>query len=291
MAHSMTGFGSATGRVGSAIVAVELRSVNGRFFNPNIKLPSALSQWEGEVRELLRRGIARGQVILVARVEREHEAVGSVDERRFGTYVEQLRALLERHSLAHTLDAATILRLPNVLASDGGEAVGGTVEEFASVVQAALDSLTAMRQAEGTRLVDLLRERITAVEHAIDRVEARAPERLLAERERLRRSVRELADGIDVDPARLAQEIAIVADRLDVSEEIDRFRAHVAAFRDTLASRGDEPIGKRLTFLLQEMVRETNSTGSKARDTVMLDEVVAVKEELERISEQVENLE
>ena len=291
MARSMTGFGAATGRVGSATVAVELRSVNGRFFNPNIKLPSALSQWEGEVRELLRRGIARGQVILVARVEREQEAVGPVDERRFGTYVEQLRALLERHSLAHTLDAATILRLPNVLAPDGGEAVGGTVEEFASVVQAALDSLTAMRRAEGTRLVELLRERITAVEQAIDRVEARAPDRLLAERERLRRSVRELADGVDVDPARLAQEIAILADRLDVSEEIDRFRAHVAAFRDALTSRGDEPVGKRLTFLLQEMVRETNTTGSKARDTVMLHEVVAVKEELERIGEQVENLE
>jgi uncharacterized protein (TIGR00255 family) len=107
----------------------------------------------------------------------------------------------------------------------------------------------------------------------------------------MRKGAKELADGIDVDQTRLAQEIALLADRLDVSEEVDRFRSHLSAFRESLAGNGRDPVGKRLSFLLQEMLRETNTTGSKSRDAAMLHEVVAVKEELERIAEQVENLE
>ena len=113
----------------------------------------------------------------------------------------------------------------------------------------------------------------------------------MAERERLSKAVRELTDGVDLDQQRLAQEIALLADRLDVSEEVDRFRSHVSAFRETLASGKKEPVGKRLGFLLQEMLREANTTGSKSRDAAMLHDVVAVKEELERIAEQVENIE
>jgi uncharacterized protein (TIGR00255 family) len=114
---------------------------------------------------------------------------------------------------------------------------------------------------------------------------------LVAERERLQRAVHELAEGVDLDPQRLAQEIALLADRLDVSEEVDRFRSHIFAFRETLASGKNEQKGKRLGFLLQEMLREANTTGSKSKDAVMLHDVVAVKEELERIAEQVENIE
>ena len=113
----------------------------------------------------------------------------------------------------------------------------------------------------------------------------------MAEKERLKKSVKELAEGVDLDQQRLAQEIALLADRLDVSEEVDRFRSHVSAFRETLASGKQEAVGKRLGFLLQEMLREANTTGSKSKDAAMLHDVVAVKEELERIAEQVENVE
>lgn len=297
MIRSMTGFGAATGRVGSQQVTVELRTVNHRFFNPNIKLPASLSRWEGEVREALRRRIARGHVALTVRVERDARAPLVVDEEKFGSYVAQLRALQERHGLADVLDVGTILRLPDVLASDGSEESAGTAEELLAVVSAALDALTRMREAEGERLARLLEERLAAVEVVVERIAARAPERLVAERERLRRNVRELAEGVDLDPARLAQEIAVLADRLDVAEEVDRFRSHIEAFRATLRGAGGggaatrEPVGKRLGFLLQEMLREANTTGSKARDTSMLHDVVAAKEELERIAEQVENVE
>lgn len=288
----MTGFGAATGRFGAQRVTVELRTVNHRFFNSNIKLPGAMARWEGDVREVLRKAIARGHVSLSARTERDapNENVPMVDERRFADYVEVVRQLQQRHGLSNEIDVSTILRLPDVLGTDTRDE-SGTGEELTAIVQDALTALTRMREAEGARIETMLEERITIVEHAVDRIAARAPERLVGERERLRESVKELSDGVDVDPQRLAQEIAILADRLDVAEEVDRFRAHVGAFRGALHAPNDGQVGKRLGFLLQEMLREANTTGSKARDAIMTHDVVAVKEELERIAEQVENVE
>jgi len=166
-----------------------------------------------------------------------------------------------------------------------------TAEELVSIVEAAAAELTRMRDSEGTRLSTVLHERMGVIDQAIQRVAARAPERVVAQRDRLRENVKVLTGGLAVDEQRLAQEIAILADRLDVGEEIDRFRAHIGAFQEALSSRGAEPVGKRLGFLLQEMLREANTTGSKANDAAIQRDVVLVKEELERIREQVENVE
>lgn len=291
MIRSMTGFGAATGRVGTQRVTVELRTVNHRFFNPHVKLPSSLTRWEADVREQLRRAIARGNVTLTARAEREAAQPLSIDEERFAGYVTQLRELQRRHGLSEELGVGTVLRMPEVFSSSSQEATPESPEELTTVVGGAIEALTRMREAEGERLAAVLEERVDTVEGALDLIAARAPARLVEERDRLRGSVRELADGMDVDPARLAQEVAFLADRLDVAEEIDRFRAHIAAFRAALRSPAEEPVGKRLGFLLQEMLREANTTGSKARDAEMMHHVVGVKEELERIAEQVENVE
>jgi uncharacterized protein (TIGR00255 family) len=287
----MTGFGAASGPIGSQQVTLELRTVNHRFFNPSIKLPSALSQWEGELREQLRKGVARGHVTATARIERAANDVQAIDERKVARYVELLRGLQQRHGLDGPVDLATILRFPDVLASGQDEDSAGTAAEVQKLAGNALAALTHMREVEGARLALLLEERITVVEGALNRIAQRAPERLVAERERLTKAVRELTNGVNLDQQRLAQEIALLADRLDVSEEVDRFRSHVSAFRETLASGKKEPVGKRLGFLLQEMLREANTTGSKSKDAAMLHDVVAVKEELERIAEQVENIE
>ena len=291
MIRSMTGFGAATGPVGTAQVTVELRTVNHRFFNASIKLPAALLRWEGEVREALRRRIGRGHVNVAARIERASSGIAGIDETRLAAYAAQLRDVQVRLGLGGELDLATLLRLPSVFTADGGDDIGGSVAELVAVTEQAADALLAMRAREGARLRDLLLARSAVVLEGVERIALRSPERLVSERERLRKSVRELAEGVDLDDARLAQEIALLADRLDVSEEIDRFRMHVAAFRDTLQRAGDDPVGKRLGFLLQEMLREANTTGSKARDAAMTHEVVAVKEELERLAEQVENIE
>jgi uncharacterized protein (TIGR00255 family) len=287
----MTGFGAAAGPIGSQQVTLELRTVNHRFFNPSIKLPSALSQWEGELREQLRKGVARGHVTATARIERAAAGVQAIDEQKVARYAELLRGLQQRHKLDGPVDLATILRFPDVLASEPDQENAGTAAEVQKLASDAIIALTRMREVEGARLATLLEQRITTVEGALSRIAARAPERLVAEKERLKKSVKELADGVDLDQQRLAQEIALLADRLDVSEEVDRFRSHVSAFRETLASGKQEAVGKRLGFLLQEMLREANTTGSKSKDAAMLHDVVAVKEELERIAEQVENVE
>jgi uncharacterized protein (TIGR00255 family) len=291
MIRSMTGFGAATGRVGTQRVTVELRTVNHRFFNPHVKLPPSLARWEAEVREQLRRAIARGNVTLTARTEREADAPLSIDEERFAGYVTQLRDLQRRHGLSEELGVGTVLRMPEVFSNTSQDESPDSPDELTAVVGSALEALTRMREAEGERLAAVLQERVAAAEGRLGLIAARAPARLVEERDRLSESVRELSGGVDVDPARLAQEIALLADRLDVSEEIDRFRSHIAAFRAALAAPSREPVGKRLGFLLQEMLREANTTGSKARDAEMMHHVVAVKEELERIAEQVENVE
>jgi uncharacterized protein (TIGR00255 family) len=293
MIQSMTGFGAAEGRVGNARVSVELRTVNHRFFNPSIKLPSAYARWEGEVREALRQRIARGHVVVMVRVERDAAAAGAIDEARFAGYVEQLRGLQARHNLGGELDVATVLRMPDVFASRAGdvEEESGSASELVALVDEAARALAAMRGDEGSRLAAYLRERIGIVDDALARIAVRAPVRLIEQRDRMRNAVRELTDGIAVDEQRIAQEIALLADRMDVSEELDRFGSHVAAFRGALRDELGEPVGKRLGFVLQEMLREANTTGSKAADAEILRQVMLIKEELERIREQVENLE
>jgi uncharacterized protein (TIGR00255 family) len=287
----MTGFGSADGTVGSARVYVELRTVNHRFFNPSLKLPASLARWESDVREALRRRIARGHVSVTARLERSAKDSLAVDEAKFARYASELLALRERHSLGGEVDVATVLRMPEVVRTAVDEELEGSADELVAVVGVAADALTRMREAEGERLAEILRDRMALIDEAAARIAARAPERVIAQRDRLRENVKVLAEGIAVDEQRLAQEVAILADRLDVGEEVDRFRAHTAAFRETLASNGDEPVGKRLGFLLQELLREANTTGSKANDAAIQRDVLLIKEELERIREQVENLE
>ena len=290
MIKSMTGFGSADGAVGGARISVEIRSVNHRFFNPSVKLPSELSKWEADVRDAMRRGITRGHVTLSARVERTKLEDARIDEARFGAYIEQIRRLQERFGLSGDVDAADVLRLPNVIASRDEE-TEGTAAELVAIVDRAVAALDQMRAAEGARLARYLDERLSIIEQAVERIGERAPTRLVEQRDRLRAAITELANGVALDDQRLAQEVAILADKLDVAEEISRFHSHFVAFRATIASPSPEGVGKRLGFLLQELLREANTTGSKANDASMLQNVILIKEELERIREQVENLE
>jgi uncharacterized protein (TIGR00255 family) len=290
----MTGFGAADGEMGGGHVSVEVRSVNHRFFNPSIKLPNVLSRWEGDVREALRRGVSRGHVTLMARFERDeaNEDAAPIDEVRFGAYVRQLRDLQSRFGLSESLDVATVLHMPEVFSGTTREELPGEAgAQLVAIVERAVAALLDMRGVEGARMAEYLEARLAIIEDALGRIAERAPERVVEQRERLRNAVRELTDGVSPDEVRLAQEIALLADRLDVAEELSRFRAHIAAFRAALAAAQPDGVGKRLGFLLQEMLREANTTGSKGNDAAIVADVLLVKEELERMREQVENLE
>ena len=199
----MTGFAAADGIVGAARVAVELRSVNHRFFNATIRLPAELSRWEGEVREALRRRISRGHVSLTARFERGVAGPPVIDEERFTAYVELLRGLRARFELSGDVDIATVLRMPDVMASitEGSE---GDASALAAVVDAAADALIRSREEEGTRLGTYLHERLSLIDEALNRLTARAPQRPVEQRDRLRESVRQLMDGVGVEEQRIA---------------------------------------------------------------------------------------
>ena len=292
MISSMTGFGAADGVAGGTRISVEIRTVNHRFFSPSLKLPAAYGRWEGELRELLRQRIARGHVTLSVRIDRDPSVASlSIDEARFAQYLAAVRDLQKRHSLDGPLDISTILRLPEVVASPTDVVPPDAGDALATIVGRAVDALVEMRKVEGTKLAAFLAERVSVVESALARIEQRAPVRLREHHDRVRRTVSELVGEAGADPQRVAQEIAILADRLDVAEELDRFRSHLSAFRETIAARTTEAVGKRLGFILQEMVREANTIGSKASDAQIQEDVIAIKEELERIREQVENLE
>src|SRR5215471_10115735 len=215
MIKSMTGFGSAEGEVGGAHVSVEIRSVNHRFFNPSLKLPSELTKWESEVREAMRKGITRGHVTLTARVDRHATQGAKIDETKFGAYVEQLRALQQRFGLSDQLDVSAVLRLPDVVSAEEDEREG-TAAEIVAVVERAVAALDAMRTSEGARLSMYLGQRIALIEQAVERIAERAPMRLVEQRDKLRAAIQELANGVALDEQRLAQEVAILADRLDV---------------------------------------------------------------------------
>jgi uncharacterized protein (TIGR00255 family) len=291
MISSMTGFGAADGTVGDARASVEIRTVNHRFFSPNLKLPSAFARWEGEIREILRQKIARGHVTLTAHVDRPAASGSVIDEVRLAQYATALKELQKKHGLGGEVDLATVLRLPDVVTSPSEEMDASAGEALSAIVAKAAENLITMRRSEGALLAALLLERVAAVESRLARIESRAPVRLREQTERVKRTVSDLVGSAGADPQRIAQEIAILADKLDVAEELDRFRSHLAAFRETSQSKTADPVGKRLGFILQEMVREANTTGSKANDAQIQEDVIAIKEELERIREQVENLE
>jgi uncharacterized protein (TIGR00255 family) len=287
----MTGFGSADATIGSSRIAVEIRSVNHRFFSPSIKTPSGLARLEGDIRELLRQRIARGHVTASVRIGTDGEAGPRIDAARVAAYAEQLAALQQKLGSAEPVGLDVLLRLPQVVTTDDVTAAPDRPEDILGVVRQALDEMDEMRSAEGRKLTTIILDRLAAIESAMARVAARAPKRVIEQRDRLRKAVAALMDGALPDEARIAQEIAMLADRLDVAEEIARFATHISAFRSTLQTPPPDGVGKRLGFLLQELLREANTTGSKASDGAIVTEILAIKEDLERIREQVENLE
>ena len=291
MAYSMTGFGAAEGAAAGARLRVEIRTVNHRFFNFAPKLPSDLLAFEGEIRERLRREFDRGHVALQARWVDDDDAPPTltVDVERARVVVDRLRELQRAVGAAGEISIDLVARQPDVLRWNGGEPRAPVWAEVEPVVAAAAAECRAMRLREGGALVAELEHRLDLLEAAAQAITELAPARLVRERERLSASVAALLDGRQADEQRIAQELAFTADRLDITEELVRFRTHVAASRTAVAA--EKPAGKQLGFLAQELGREINTIGSKANDAEITRQVIAMKGELEKFREQLENLE
>ncbi len=286
----MTGFGAAEGPVAHGRLRIEIRTVNHRFFNFAPKLPGDLAALEGELRERLRRDLERGHVAVHARWVEAPESDGlRVDVARAQLVAARLRELRDALGLAGEVTLELVARQPAVLTGEMVARPEITWDAVEPIVAAAAAECRTMRKREGDALTQELHSRLDALEAAGEAVARAAPERLPRERDRLRASVSALLDGRSPDENRLAQEIALLADRLDITEELVRFRAHLAAARAVLG--GDKPAGKQLGFLVQELGREVNTMGSKANDAAIVQQVIAMKGELEKVREQIENLE
>lgn len=288
----MTGFGAADGAVAGGRVRIEIRTVNHRHFNPSLKLPSEFSGIESDLRERLRRDFDRGHIALSLRwteVPARHSAGFTVNLDRARAVALALGDLQRALGLPGEIDLGMVVRQPEVVSAAQAEMPEIQWADVEPVVAGAVGECKAMRRREGKVLAEELGHRLDLLEASGAVIAARAPERLVRERDRLRKSVGELLDGRALDEQRLAQEIAILADKLDITEELVRFRAHIQACREALA--GDQPIGKQLGFLAQELGREVNTMGSKGSDAEILQQVIAMKGELEKFREQLENLE
>lgn len=288
----MTGFGAAEGPVAGGILRIELKSVNHRYLSVALKAPSELGAFEAEIRERLRRDFERGHFAVSVRwLELPATGTSGVRLNPDGAReaLVRLRALEALAGLEGGVTLDLLARQPEVWAQATDQASPVSWAEIELVLAEAAAALVDARRREGAALGAELGGRLAAVRGQLATVTARAPERLVRERERLRTQVTQLLDGRAVDEQRLAQELAFIADRLDVTEEIVRLGTHLDAALAALES--DRPVGKQLGFLAQEMGREVNTIGSKANDHVMQHLVIEMKGELERFREQLENLE
>ncbi len=287
----MTGFGSAEGNVLGGRLSIEIRSVNHRYYNPQLKLPFELGGVEGPLRERLRQLLERGHVTVSARwieAPQRDGAIG-VDLTRARQLVAAAKELKKRLKLKGEVDLAFVARQPEVLTPHQDGVATAQWSEVEPIAERAVRELLAMRAREGAALAAELDGRLRALETGAATIERRAPERLTAELGRLKKAVAELAAGVQVDEQRLAVEVALMADRVDITEELVRLRTHLAACGEALVSDG--AVGKQLGFLAQELLREVNTIGSKANDAGITQTVITMKGELEKFREQLDNLE
>ena len=296
MIRSMTGFGRASFRVANAAYDVEIRSVNHRYLDARVRLPRPLAALESDVRESAAQVFARGKVdinVVVPEGGAPKPAL-EIDLDVARTYTEAAEKLTGGGGASGALDVGTLLALPGVARfEDPKPPVEEVQRQLRGAVVEALRATDRMRATEGAALERELLERIEAVAGLVESLAERADTVQSAVRGRLRKRAAQLAQETGlVDDARLHQEIVIAADRMDVTEEIVRLRSHVAQFREIVAGGGSgKPVGRRLDFLMQEFGREVNTIGSKGGDAPIAHQVVELKTQLERIREQVQNVE
>ena len=293
MIRSMTGYGSATVTRERGTVTVEARSVNSRGLKVVVKAPPGGERWEGDLRALAEARARRGRLDLFVRVESMPDAGStSLDEARVREVLDACARLRDDFGVSGEPDMASLLRVGGIFRKAGGEGTEFEPDpnDVKQAAADALDLLVEMRDREGARLEVDLRGRLAGIRSAVDGAEALAPERLERERRRLRDAVDGLV-GKSLDEDRLTREIALIADRWEISEELVRARSHVEAFEEFLEAPVDEPVGRRLGFLVQELQREVNTLGAKANDPRISRLVVEAKNEIERLREQVENVE
>lgn len=290
--YSMTGFGKGTCAVDGREMTVELKSVNNRFLDISMRLPRSLGQLEEPFRRALQQRLSRGHIDVFVnyRNTRSDARAVRLDTPLMEAYVQQARKAAEALSLTDDLTLSRVLSLPDVMeivpADEDEEALLSLGEQ---AVNLAIDALLKMRLGEGERLKQDLHSRIERMEEYAAAVEKRAPGVAEDYRKKLTERIEEMVKDTEVDRSRLATEIALFADRAAIDEEIVRLKSHLVHFNELLEVQ--EPAGRKMDFLIQEMNRECNTIGSKANDAALTDLVLLCKAEIEKLREQIQNIE
>ncbi|RKG50674.1 YicC family protein [Corallococcus sp. AB011P] len=292
MLKSMTGFGSGRARVGDEEVSVEARSLNHKFCEVKVRLPRELSALEPALVKQVKDRLARGSVEILVRRQAATVSgnVPTVDVALAREYARAFREVAE--AMGQSVDVAwsQVANQPGVIRlEEKGVDVESATQATQTALQQALAALETMRNTEGESIHTDLDARMKLIEGWSQEVARLAPRAVSDYQQRLTERVAELARGVAVDPQRLAQEVALFAERTDIAEEVTRLATHLEQFRLLMAS--PEPVGRRMDFLVQEMHREVNTTGSKSQHAEISARVVSMKAEVERIREQVQNVE
>ena len=291
----MTGFGRGSAAGENFQVSVDLKTVNNRFLDVHLRASAELASVEALVRRRIGERLSRGRVDVAINLDRTNEMTYEVNRPLIAGFIEAMRSVQREFDLAGEPDVNVLARLPGALQPVRN---GALTDEIARGIEqaldAALDELNQMREREGASLVAEMSARLDAIERQVPVVEAVAGELVEAYRTRLQKRISELLarDGfeiIELDQGRLAQEVAYLADRSDISEEIARLKSHVSQFRETLGANGEA--GKRLDFLTQELNREANTVLSKSTDLAIKEAALSIKAEVEKLREQVQNVE
>ena len=292
MVKSMTGYGRARQTLHGRDITVEVRSVNNRYLDCTVKVPRTYIFAEDAVKSRVQKAVSRGKVDVFITIDATgaDETVVAVNEPLARGYYEALTKIRDMFSLEGELTAAVLAKFPDVLtvtkAEEDLESVAG---DICAVLDEALEAYNAMRAVEGVKLCEDIAGRVTTVETVVGKVEERSPQTVAAYREKLTARMQEVLQSTTIDESRILTEAAIFADKIAVDEETVRLRSHISQLRTMLKS--DQPVGRKLDFLIQEVNRECNTIGSKCNDLTIAQDVVNMKAEVEKIREQVQNIE
>lgn len=292
MIKSMTGYGGAKDEREGIVVSVELKSVNNRHLDMSVRLPKSCLFAEDTVRAAVKEHISRGKVDVFITVDTSHadEVTIAVNEPLAAAYAKAAQEVFDKLGVRNDLTASVLLRMPDVISTERADADRDAVlAAVSAVLETALAQFDEMRAREGAKLCADIRAKLDAIEGMVAAVEARSPETVREYREKLTARMTEVLGEAGIDEARILQEAAIYADKVAVDEETVRLGSHIAQFRHMLD--GGSPVGRSMDFLLQEMNREVNTTGSKCADSEIAGTVIAMKAELEKIREQIQNIE
>lgn len=292
MIKSMTGYGSAKGDVNGLVITVELKSVNNRFLDCSVRMPRSFLFAEDTVKSVVQQHISRGKVDVFVSVDSSlaGDMAVKVNEPLLKGYMEALQHIAEEYSLPNDLSAVTVSRFPDVLIVEkkemDAEAITAGIRE---ITERALADFDAMRLREGEKLRDDVLNRLSVIDGLVSTVEREAPKTVEEYRSRLEQKMAEVLGTAGIDENRILMEAALFADHIAVDEETVRLRSHMAQLRTMI--NGQSPIGRKIDFLIQEFNREANTTGSKCQNSDIAHVVVDLKSEIEKIREQIQNIE